>query len=240
MLKKELVFVLCYFISPFLCSAAWRWLWQLEPILNPEPYPREWWCHDLRISWSRISGCSWTSTWQKKKPSSWLSHFHIYIYIYTHTHIIYIHTYILHIHIYIYTYIYAAMLTVGFPWWLSSKRICLPMQEIQDSPVWSLGWEDPLEEEMATHSSILAWKIPWTRNLVGYSPQSCQELDMTERLSSTCTMLTVSYPRVTNKLICSPHYKFISLKSYIIMFTSCKKYLKHKLKLVFLLYLNGR
>ena len=26
----------------------------------------------------------------------------------------------------------------------------------------SLGWEDPLEEEMATHSSILAWKIPWT------------------------------------------------------------------------------
>ena len=33
------------------------------------------------------------------------------------------------------------------------------MQEIQ---VRSLGWEDPLEEEMETHSSILAWKIPWT------------------------------------------------------------------------------
>ena len=132
------------------------------------------------------------------------------------------------------------MLTVGFSWWFSSKRICLPMQEMQESPVWSLGWEDPLEEEMATHSSILAWKIPWTRNLVGYSPQSCKELDTTEWLSSTCTILTVSYPRVTNKLICSPHYKFISPKSYIIMFTSCKKYLKHKLKLVFLLYLNGR
>ena len=85
----------------------------------------------------------------------------------------------------------------------------------------SLGGEDPLEKGMATHSSILAWKIPWTRNLVGYSPQSCKELDMTERLSSTCMILTVSYPRVTNKLICSPHYKFISLKSYIIMFTSC-------------------
>ena len=38
-------------------------------------------------------------------------------------------------------------------------RICLPMQEMQ---VQSLGWEDPLEEEMATHSSILAWRIPWT------------------------------------------------------------------------------
>ena len=33
------------------------------------------------------------------------------------------------------------------------------MQEIQ---VWPLSWEDPLEEEMATHSSILDWKIPWT------------------------------------------------------------------------------
>ena len=33
---------------------------------------------------------------------------------------------------------------------------------VQEKQVWSLGWEDPLEEEMATHSSILAWRIPWT------------------------------------------------------------------------------
>ena len=33
---------------------------------------------------------------------------------------------------------------------------------IQEMQVQSLGWEDPLEEEMATHSSILAWEIPWT------------------------------------------------------------------------------
>ena len=38
-------------------------------------------------------------------------------------------------------------------------RIFLPTQETW---VWSLGWEDPLEEEIATNSSILAWKIPWT------------------------------------------------------------------------------
>ena len=38
--------------------------------------------------------------------------------------------------------------------------LCLPvMQETQVRP---LGWEDPLEKRMATHSSILAWKIPWT------------------------------------------------------------------------------
>ena len=36
------------------------------------------------------------------------------------------------------------------------------MQEIQETQVQSLGWEDPLEEEMAIHSSILDWKIPWT------------------------------------------------------------------------------
>ena len=40
------------------------------------------------------------------------------------------------------------------------QRIHLPMQETQ---VQSLGWEDPLEEEMATHSSILAWRIPMER-----------------------------------------------------------------------------
>ena len=36
------------------------------------------------------------------------------------------------------------------------------MQEIQQIQFQSLGQEDPLEEEMATHSSILAWKMPWT------------------------------------------------------------------------------
>ena len=35
------------------------------------------------------------------------------------------------------------------------------MQKTQETQVWSLGWEDPLEKEMATHSSTLAWKIPW-------------------------------------------------------------------------------
>ena len=35
------------------------------------------------------------------------------------------------------------------------------MQKAQETWVLSLGWEDPLEEEMETHSSILVWKIPW-------------------------------------------------------------------------------
>ena len=41
-------------------------------------------------------------------------------------------------------------------------KTCLPMQETQEMGVQSLGWEDALEEGMATHSSILVWSIPWT------------------------------------------------------------------------------
>ena len=43
------------------------------------------------------------------------------------------------------------------------------------------GWEDPLEESMATHSNILAWRIPWTEEPGRlYSPQDQKELDTTE------------------------------------------------------------
>ena len=41
------------------------------------------------------------------------------------------------------------------------------MQEMRKTQVWSLCWDDPLEQEMATHSSILVWKIPWTEDPAG-------------------------------------------------------------------------
>ena len=44
---------------------------------------------------------------------------------------------------------------------LVAQRIKL-LPTMQETQVQSLGWEDPLEKEMATHSSILAWRIPWT------------------------------------------------------------------------------
>ena len=44
--------------------------------------------------------------------------------------------------------------------WVAKRVKCLPA--MREDWVWSLGWEDPLEKEMATHSSTLAWKIPWT------------------------------------------------------------------------------
>ena len=49
---------------------------------------------------------------------------------------------------------------------------------VQETQVRSLAWEDPLEKEMANHSSILAWRIPMDRG--GYSPRGLKESDMTE------------------------------------------------------------
>ena len=51
---------------------------------------------------------------------------------------------------------------------------------VQETWVPSLDQEDPLEEGMATRSSILAWRILWTRSLVSYGSWGCKESDTTE------------------------------------------------------------
>ena len=56
----------------------------------------------------------------------------------------------------------------SLPWWLSGKKKNLPTN-VGDT-IQSLGWEGPLEKEMATHYSILAWKSCGQRSLVSYSP----------------------------------------------------------------------
>ena len=58
------------------------------------------------------------------------------------------------------------------------------MQETQEKQVRSLSQEDPLEEEMATQPSILAWKIPWTEEQGWVQFMGLQKLDSTERLST--------------------------------------------------------
>ena len=54
------------------------------------------------------------------------------------------------------------------------------MQETQQTRVRSLGWEDPLEEGMATHCSVLAGKFHGQRSLAGFSLYGCKELFMAE------------------------------------------------------------
>ena len=67
------------------------------------------------------------------------------------------------------------------------KKIHLPMQGTQGMQVQSLDQEDPLEEEMATHSSIPAWIIPWTEEPAGYSLWGCKESDTSEPVSMHAT-----------------------------------------------------
>ena len=54
------------------------------------------------------------------------------------------------------------------------------LPEMQETWVRSLGWEDPLEKEMATHSSILAWRIPWTGEPERARVHGVAESDTTE------------------------------------------------------------
>ena len=55
-------------------------------------------------------------------------------------------------------------------------RIRLPVQETQENLVQSLSWKDPLVKKMATHSSILAWEIPWTEEPGGLQSLGLQRV----------------------------------------------------------------
>ena len=73
--------------------------------------------------------------------------------------------------IYIYMCIY-----MGFPHGSAVKN----PPAVQEMWVRSLGWEDPLEKEMPTHSSLLAWEIPWTEETGRLKSMGSQKSDTTE------------------------------------------------------------
>ena len=79
----------------------------------------------------------------------------------------------------------------------------------QETQVQSLGWKDPLEKGMATHSSILAWRIQWTKSLVGYSPWNHKKSDTTERLtlSDIANVFTETESRELGLFITNDHGK---------------------------------
>ena len=64
---------------------------------------------------------------------------------------------------------------------------------MQETRVWFLDPEDLLEKEMATHSSILAWRIPWTEDPGKLQTMGFQELDMTEWLSTIRELIHSSW-----------------------------------------------
>ena len=62
---------------------------------------------------------------------------------------------------------------IGFPGGTVVKNLSAK-QEIQETQVQSLGWEDPLEKGMAAHSSVLAWRIPWSEKPCRLQPMGLQ------------------------------------------------------------------
>ena len=68
----------------------------------------------------------------------------------------------------------------GLPRGCQWRRTRLPVQETRETWVQSLRQEGPLEEEMATHSRILVWEIPWTEEPGGYGPRGHKESDTTK------------------------------------------------------------
>ena len=71
---------------------------------------------------------------------------------------------------------------IGLPQWLNgkNKKICLQCRRHKRIQVWSLGWEDPLEEGVETHSSILTWRTPMDREAWQAAVHMVAESDTTE------------------------------------------------------------
>ena len=88
---------------------------------------------------------------------------------------------------------------------------------MQETRVWSLGWEDPLEKEMTFHSSILPGKSHGQRSLTGYSPWGHKESDTTWRLNNSkqcyfkpnSLYLLILYPYLEPPLLSMGNYWFI-------------------------------
>ena len=74
-------------------------------------------------------------------------------------------------------YIWLSSLFPGIPWLAQTVKSLLVTRE---TPVLSLGQEDPLEKEMVNHSSILAWKLPWMEEPGGLQRIGQKESDTTE------------------------------------------------------------
>ena len=121
------------------------------------------------------------------------------------------------------------------------------LPEMWETWVQFLGREDPLEKEMATHSSILAWRIPWTEELGGLQSTGHKELDMTERLhfhflsySDPTTLASLHFLRYRSPASGSLHKLLPFLRMYLFPAHSDIRFqFKNHLKYVYIIYLFG-
>ena len=92
--------------------------------------------------------------------------------------------------------------------------------QAEETWVQSLGWEDPLEEEMATRFSILAWRIPWTEE-PGVAKSQRQLSNEQSHVWKACNYFVISFylplPHTTHKLIRRDNPHFGCIKSWAIV-----------------------
>ena len=81
-----------------------------------------------------------------------------------------------------------------FPWASLLSQMVRNPPAVLETQVWSLDQEDPLEKGMATCSSILSWRIPWTEDFSGCSPWGCTESNTAERLTLSLPFLSSHFP----------------------------------------------
>ena len=79
---------------------------------------------------------------------------------------------------------------------------------MQETWVPPLNLEYPLEKEVAAHSSVLAWKIPWTKKPGGLQPVGCKESDTTERLSMQAHSVYAAKIHMVNSVVKSAALNF--------------------------------
>ena len=96
------------------------------------------------------------------------------------------------------TWSWVAWMSSLFHAWASLVvQLVKNLPAVQETWVWSLGWEDPLEKEMATHSSTLAWRIPWTEE--PGRPQSMES----QRVRHNCATMFMFMSTHVRKSLCS-------------------------------------
>ena len=89
-----------------------------------------------------------------------------------------------------------------FAW--SSRSLIRSLLPMQETRIWFLGWEDPLEKEMSTHSSILAWRIPWTEKPGGLLSMESQRVGQ-DWTTNTFFTFTLSPSSPVVKTLCSQY-----------------------------------
>ena len=80
---------------------------------------------------------------------------------------------------------------------------------VQETRVQSLGQEDPLEKGLATHSSMLVWRIPWTEEPGRMLAMGLQRVDMNERLAFSLFFQSPTHKWTLNDRISPPHSSFV-------------------------------